>query len=437
MSISAGADPHRRQPRVLQRIPIWVIDALLKATPLLVLAWVVWGANAPQTGLLGASVNPTVMLGLEFICAASVALSRTRPKVTIAVAASAATVQILLGYGPGVASCLAVPLIVHAAAKYGSPQIRRTALTVGLSGALLVGLHVVLSYRSMAGPLPPDLGLLLLISCLMVGFCAAVVVAAWAIGFLAGRRRRELETIAERNRLLERERWRDREMAAEAERLRIAREMHDVISHSMSAMIAQADGGRYVLDADPAQARGAFESIGATGRVALRELRQMLGVLREEGELKTLPSPGMANIGQLVEDIRASGVNVTVESRLEEVPELTESAGLTVFRLVQEALTNTLKHGGPHTTAQVWIYADPDATELVVDVRDTGRGSAAATDGAGAGLRGMEERARLYGGSLHHGPGVHGKGYRICARLPLDKVRADQSATDQRLRDPR
>ncbi|GFZ87440.1 sensor histidine kinase [Nesterenkonia alkaliphila] len=187
---------------------------------------------------------------------------------------------------------------------------------------------------------------MLFIAALITGFCAAVVVSAWLFGDLAGRRRREREAIQERNRLLERERDQEAQLAADAERMRIAREMHDVVSHSMSVMIAQADGGRYVLQADPARAGQAFETIGETGREALTELRRMLGVLREEGEQKLRPAPGIESIPQLVADVQASGLPVELHIAHASLPPMNEGVELAIYRIAQEALTNTLKHGG-------------------------------------------------------------------------------------------
>lgn len=306
-------------------------------------------------------------------------------------------------------------------------------------GALLVGVYLVLAVMLVQDyPFEPDWNSTLLIAGLVTGFCAAVVLVAWLFGHLAGRRRREREAIAEKNRLLVRERHQEARLAADAERMRIAREMHDIISHSMSAMISQADGGRYVLEAEPARARCAFETIGETGREALTELRSMLGVLREEHEMKTRPSPGVRDLPKLSEDLRASGLEMELNIAEAHLPELTEGAGLAVYRIVQEALTNTLRHGGRHARAVVRLGVDYATEELVVEIRDTGAGMTVQNrtdDGTGSGLRGMAERTRLYGGrffssapasapSSSSSDSAEPSGFVVEARFPLDRVRS-------------
>lgn len=261
---------------------------------------------------------------------------------------------------------------------------------------------------------------------LVAGFCAAVVVGAWTIGDLGGRRRREQAAVSEKNRLLEVERDQEARLAADAERMRIAREMHDVVSHSMSVMIAQSDGGRYVVHQNPHQAEEAFQAIGTTGRETLSELRRMLGVLREDSEeLARRPAPNLDGLPQLLEDVRASGLDVCLEALPEDLPPLTEGAGLTVYRIIQEALTNTLKHGGERASATVGLSVAPGAEssaaqELRLEVRDTGQGAAALSDGAGSGIRGMTERARLYGGDVE--ARAHSDGFVLGARFPLHRV---------------
>ncbi|WP_258934141.1 sensor histidine kinase [Nesterenkonia pannonica] len=269
-----------------------------------------------------------------------------------------------------------------------------------------------------------------MIGTLLTGFCASVVVGAWTLGDLGGRRRREQAATNEKNRLLEVEREQEARLAADAERMRIAREMHDVVSHSMSVMIAQSDGGRYVLRNDAEQAEQAFEAIGRTGREALSELRSMLGVLREGSEdLQRRPAPSLDQLPQLLDDIRASGLEVRVMSAPEHLPILSEGAGLAVYRIIQEALTNTLKHGGSDAAAELRVTVEHTASEatpeLVVDVRDDGAGADAPSDGSGSGILGMSERARLYGGVLN--ASAEQGGYRLTARFPLRKVVAGGS----------
>lgn len=411
----------------------WVGDALFKVLPLLLISTLFWGpifgftGASSRPGMFGVQVDPAVMLTFELLAILPLVISRTRPGLAAGIIACGALCQILAMYGPG-ASVFAVPLAVFACAKYGSRRVSLTYLVLGLIGALLMGVHIVLASAMQGGSgglYFPDWSVVLFIAALVSGFCAAVVLSAWLFGDLAGRRRREREAIRERNRLLERERDQEAQLATDAERMRIAREMHDVVSHSMGVMIAQADGGRYVLQADPARAGQAFETIGETGREALTELRRMLGVLREEGEHKLRPAPGIENIPQLVADVRASGLPVELHIAERSLPPLNEGVELAIYRIVQEALTNTLKHGGKGATAQVWLGSDHSTGELALEIRDTGRGGEAADDGAGSGLLGMAERAKLYGGTLVAQPqGAESleSGFTVEARFPLERV---------------
>ncbi len=430
--LSAAAPLHVKIVRFFENRS-WLFDTVFKVLPLLLMALMIWVLSGTTTGFFGVRLSPPVMLFFELMCILPLAIGRRRPALAAGIIAAGALCQVFSLYGPGV-SVFAVPLAVYACAKYGSTRVSVVYLVIALIGAVLVGVHQLIAVwiywgapQSYYSP-----GTALFISTLSIGFSAAVVLVAWLFGDLAGRRRREREAIAEKNRLLERERDQEARLAADAERMRIAREMHDVISHSMSAMIAQADGGRYVMDQDPSRAGRAFESIGETGREALTELRRMLGVLREEGELKTRPSPGVEDLPQLAQDVRASGLPVELNIAEDHLPPLTEGAALAVYRIIQEALTNTLKHGGDGATATVWLGIDYSTRELVAEIRDTGQGAAAENDGAGSGLRGMAERARLYGGTLLARPKRHESltsGFVVEARFPLDRVRTSGKET--------
>jgi signal transduction histidine kinase len=238
--------------------------------------------------------------------------------------------------------------------------------------------------------------------------------AIWLGGLYINTRRKYTRSLEERAERLERERDAQVQIAAGAERARIAREMHDVIAHSVSVMVVQADGAAYTVDTDSKRAKRAMEAIGTTGRQALAEMRRMLGVLREGGDATLAPQPGVEQLTELVEQIRSAGlpVDLTVQG----VPaELTAGLQLTIYRIVQEALTNVRKHAGPGATARVGLYYGDHAIE--VRIRDDGRG-AIPGDGCGHGLVGMRERVAVYGGSVRAEP-VAGGGFEVVARLSV------------------
>jgi signal transduction histidine kinase len=238
--------------------------------------------------------------------------------------------------------------------------------------------------------------------------------AIWVCGLYISTRRKYTLSLEERARRLERERDAQAEVAAGAERARIARELHDVIAHSISVMVIQSDGAAYTVDADAPRARRAMEAIGATGRQALMEMRRMLGVLRENDGVATLaPQPGVDQLGDLVEQIRTAGLPVELDVGGAPLP-LSKGQELAIYRIVQEALTNVMKHAGPMATAYVALHYGDRAIE--VRIRDDGRG-ATFTDGRGHGLVSMRERAAVYGGSVSTGP-VPGGGFEVIARLP-------------------
>ncbi|WP_231335664.1 sensor histidine kinase [Actinomadura graeca] len=245
--------------------------------------------------------------------------------------------------------------------------------------------------------------------------------AVWLSGLYVNTRRMYTRSLEERAVRLEAERDAQAQVAAAAERARIAREMHDVIAHSVSVMVVQADGGSYMLDVDPDRARRALEMIGTTGRQALTEMRRMLGVLREGGQAGTYaPQPGIDQLTELVEQIRTTGL--TVDLAIEGTPlEMPAALQLAVYRIIQEALTNARKHGGPRVTAQVRLHYGDDA--VLVDVSDDGRGAAALSDGQGHGLVGMGERVALFGGWVRTGPRPGG-GFTVSARIPVPEPAA-------------
>ena len=243
-----------------------------------------------------------------------------------------------------------------------------------------------------------------------------LVAAAGILGRNVRNRRRLLASLEERAARLELEREQRDRLAAAAERARIARELHDVVAHNLTVMIALSDGAGYALRDAPDEAQRALETASRTGREALAEMRRLLGVLREEEQTAEAdPQPGVRQIDALVEQVRAAGLPVSyrVSAGSRALP---PGIQLTMFRIVQEALTNTLKHAGLSATAEVELVATDSDVRLTVS--DTGTTAGGANGNGGSGLRGMRERAAVYGGSVEAGPGPRG-GWLVGARLPL------------------
>jgi signal transduction histidine kinase len=252
-------------------------------------------------------------------------------------------------------------------------------------------------------------------------FLSGLIAAALALGLYAGTRRAYLAELHDRADRLERERDQQVALAAAAERTRIAREMHDVVAHHLTVMVALSDGAVAASANSPERAADVMRNVSATGRRALGETRRMLGVLRQPGEAKSderQPMPDLADIETLIAGVRAAGLPTTLEMQ-GSTADLPSGVQLTAYRLVQEALTNTLKHGGPGASAAVRLRRQPG--ELSVEVVDDGAGRAAPTPvGVGGGLAGMQQRVHVYGGDVLSGPREPG-GWRVAARLRFDE----------------
>jgi signal transduction histidine kinase len=242
---------------------------------------------------------------------------------------------------------------------------------------------------------------------------AAFYAAAYLFGSTVRNRRLYLEQLEARAAELERERDEEAKRAVADERLRIAQELHDVVAHSMGVIAVQAGVGAHVIDTDPGEAKRSLEAISATSRSTLTEIRRLLGVLRDDGAGTYVPAPGLADLDRLVADLDATGlpVEVTIEGTHDGVP---PGVDLTAYRIVQEALTNVLKHAGP-ARARVVIDYEPGAVRL--EVVDDGRGVNGSSPTSGHGLLGMRERVGVYGGTLEAGP-RRGGGYGVVATLP-------------------
>ncbi|CAD5964138.1 MULTISPECIES: sensor histidine kinase [Streptomyces] len=349
-----------------------------------------------------------VALGLSTV----VALRRRLPEKMLLLAIAVGVLQLVGDVRPNIGN-FAMLVITFTVATIGERWASRLALICSLSAATL---SQVRWEAEPGGSWPQQIFVTVIMT---VPF-----VLAWVMGDSLRTRRAYFSQLEERAARLEREREAQSKVAVAAERARIARELHDVVAHNVSVMVVQADGAAYVMDAAPDQARQALETISSTGRQALAEMRRLLGVLRtgdapESGEY--VPQPDVEQIEDLVDQVRRTGlaVDFKVEGTARPLPSGVE---LTAYRIVQEALTNTRKHGGPDAGASVRLVYFDDGLGLLVE--DDGRGAAhelyedGGADGAGHGMIGMRERVGMVGGTLDAGPRPGG-GFRISALLPL------------------
>lgn len=363
------------------------------------------GQNHQGTDSLALLVPIALLLGLV------VALRRRMPERMLLLAGALGLAQLVLDVATTAAD-FALLVIVYTVAATGARWASRLALGMGLIAAALAQLRWPNEQTTMAGNIA------------IVVFQTVPFALAWVLGDSMRTRRAYFAQLEERAARLEKEREAQAKVAVAAERARIARELHDVVAHNVSVMVVQADGAAYVLDAAPDQAKKALETISSTGRQALAEMRRLLGVLRtgehqEGGEY--VPQPDVEQIEDLVQQCRGSGL--PVDFKVEGTPRpLPSGVELTAYRIVQEALTNTRKHGGPDAGASVRLVYFDDGLGLLVE--DDGKGAPhelyeeGGADGRGHGLIGMRERVGMVGGTLDAGPRPGG-GFRISALLPL------------------
>jgi signal transduction histidine kinase len=262
-----------------------------------------------------------------------------------------------------------------------------------------------------------------------VFFLFSTATAAVALGLAVRIRRAQLAGLRDRATRLEIEREQRTRLAAATERTRVAREMHDIVGHHLSVMITLADAGGYAANVTPQRGTEALGLIAETGRQALGELRRMLGVLREHTDTPQLsPQPGVADIAALCTRIRAAGPQILYRTT-GDVDALDRGVQLTVYRIVQEALTNSLKHAGADTRAQLALTVA--GSDVRICVQDTGpslgTGQLEPLNEEGHGLVGMTERAALYGGTVHAGPRPGG-GWTVQANLNLTPLPEPQGA---------
>ncbi|MFI0989257.1 sensor histidine kinase [Streptomyces exfoliatus] len=369
------------------------------------LLWV--GSSDPESGNL---VGYGVVSALYSLV---VALRRRAPEKMLLLAVGLGVAQLGFGLMPFIADFAMLVIVFTVAAHDGARWASRLALAGGLSASTLSQLRWPMEEAGSGAA--------------KVFFTVIMTVPfalAWVLGDSLRTRRAYFAQLEERASRLEKEREAQAKVAVAAERARIARELHDVVAHNVSVMVVQADGAAYVMDSSPETAKQALETISTTGRQALAEMRRLLGILRtgehqEAGEY--VPQPDVKQIEDLVEQVRGAGL--TVDFAIEGSPRpLPSGVELTAYRIVQEALTNTRKHGGPDVGAAVRLVYFDDGLGLLVE--DDGRGAPqemyedGGADGRGHGLIGMRERVGMVGGTLDAGPRPGG-GFRISALLPL------------------
>ena len=269
---------------------------------------------------------------------------------------------------------------------------------------------------------------------LVMGLVSTPALLTWLVADSVRWRRGYYAALEEKTQRLERERDALAQVAAAAERARIARELHDIVAHHVSVMVVQADGAAFALENSPAKTQEALGAISGTGRQALAEMRRLLGMLRSPAVGPELaPVPGTGQLSALLEQTRTAGIPVTFSQEGTPVASPAEGAGLAVYRVVQESLTNVRRHGGPGVSAAVTLRYTADG--VTVSVTDDGRGAAAqpapaksaAADSTGHGLDGMRERVELYGGTVTAGPRPGG-GYQVTATLPLMAAQLSRGA---------
>ncbi len=322
------------------------------------------------------------------------------------------------------------PLPVHGVVLVMSVCVLMGPLTDGIV-ALVFSLYSVGRYESVARDSLFGLCVALVYVMFDAGFgrilstevvlTSIMAFAVWYVGRRLRFRGEYLRLLEERAQHLERQKTLDAERAVAAERTRIAREMHDVVAHKVSLMTVQAGAARTIASANPIAASDAMAAVETAGRHALSEMRQLLGVLRpaqDSGDLA--PQPGVPDLDALVRQVCQVGPDVELVTR-GPVSELPASVGLNIYRIVQEALTNVIKHAGDDVSVEVGVTVEED--RVVVLVRDNGRG-ASANEQSGYGIAGMCERVALMRGTLSAGNGRHG-GFEVCAQWPVDPKTAE------------
>jgi signal transduction histidine kinase len=360
--------------------------------------------------------------------AVPIVFRRQYPAAAFAAAVTAGAVQVVAFRGPSTAD-VSVLILLYSLAVSRPRRASAPGLAICVLGAAVVAVRWQVSGDVTAWQV-----------LLVTGLVSTPALLTWLAADSVRWRRGYYAALEEKAHRLERERDALSQVAAAAERARIARELHDIVAHHVSVMVVQADGAAFALENSPDKTREALGAISGTGRQALAEMRRLLGMLRspsagplEAPEPELAPVPGTSQLGALLEQTRAAGVPVTFRQEGTPAAGPADGADLAVYRVVQESLTNVRRHGGPGVSAAVTIRYTVDG--VTVSVTDDGRGAAArpapanstAADSTGHGLSGMRERVELYGGTVTAGP-RSGGGYQVTATLPLTAAQLTRGA---------
>ena len=395
------------RPPLLHRISARQLQLVDVAAALLIVLAIFRTSFGPGAGVHGSGV-----VVVAFDVGLSIILRRRVPLTALALMTLAISVAIVSGATDSAAPFVAVPMYQVASAYGRRRSLPGLALTVV---AFLVAAAVHVYSLNQSG-----------------GATISVVfaVAAWFVGDSVRARRTYIDGLAEQAAQRQRETLERAQRSVAEERLQIARDLHDVVAHSLSVIAVQSGVGRHVIDDQPEEAKKALAAVEMTSRGALDELRRMLGVLRRDDHVPAslTPAPGMGALEPLVDQVRSAGYDVDLDVRSTAVGTVSPNVELSIYRIVQEALTNVVKHAGP-ATVQVEIRDEPGA--IVLEVCDDGRGPShlsSVPPGANGiaphhGIVGMRERVALYDGSLSAGGRPEG-GFRVLARFPLEHLAA-------------
>ncbi|MFC0582650.1 sensor histidine kinase [Micrococcoides hystricis] len=303
-----------------------------------------------------------------------------------------------------------VPMTVYWLAAYAPRWAARAGIITAIFGAIALGASLLTQAQNYS-----EFMSILFVSVLLAGLSILICAVAWSLGDLARSRQNHRQALAEYTAYLEAEARNARALAAADERQHIAREMHDIVAHSLSVIITQADGARYAAAAQPEVAVETLDTIAETGRDALSDMRKLLGILRAPGQAEGRPQPQMSDIVELVEAMEVSGLTIKAETSGEARDVFNPVTQLAIYRAVQEGLTNALKHGDASEPVVLSFAWQNRGLQIQIANQRANQGasarpaSALSHTGAGQGLVGIEERVRLVGGTINAAPHPDGR----------------------------